>query len=45
MRSFHDNYPFLSNVRHRAMITLVSPLLTGIIHISPSCSAICRLKL
>jgi len=27
--------PLLSNVRHRAMITPVSPLLTGLIHISP----------
>jgi len=27
----------LSNVRHRAMITPVSPLLTRLIHIIPSC--------
>jgi len=29
--------PLLINVRHRAMITTVSPLLTGLIHTSPSC--------
>ena len=29
--------PLLSNIRHRAMITPVSPLLTRLIHISPSC--------
>jgi len=28
--------PLLSNVRHRAMITPVSPMLTRFIHISPS---------
>jgi len=28
--------PLLSNVRHRAMITPVSPLFTRLIHISPS---------
>ena len=33
----------LSNVRHRAMITPLSPLLTRLIHISPSCWAIYRL--
>jgi len=35
--------PLLSNVRHRAMITPVSLLLTRLIHISPSCRTICRL--
>ena len=29
--------PLLSNVRHRKTITPVSPLLTRLIHISPSC--------
>jgi len=29
--------PLLRNVRRRAMITPVSPLLTRLIHISPSC--------
>jgi len=29
--------PLLRNVRHRAMITPVSPLLTRLIRISPSC--------
>jgi len=28
--------PLLRNARHRAMITPVSPLRTGLIHISPS---------
>jgi len=28
--------PLLCNIRHRAMITPVSPLLTRLIHISPS---------
>jgi len=32
--------PLLSNIRHRAMITLVTPLLTRLIHINPSCWAI-----
>jgi len=32
----------LSNVRHRAVITPVSPLLTRLIYISPSCWTICR---
>jgi len=32
----------MSNVRQRAMITPVSPLLTGLIHISSSCSTINR---
>jgi len=35
--------PLLSNVRHRAMIAPLSPLLTKLIHISPSCWAIYRL--
>jgi len=35
--------PLLSNVPHGAMITPVSPLLTRLIHISPSCWAIYRL--
>jgi len=34
--------PLLSNVRHRPMITPVSPLLTRLIHISPSCWTIYR---
>ena len=34
--------PLLSNVRHRAMITPVSPLLTRLIHISPSYWTILR---
>ena len=34
--------PLLSNIRHRAMITPVSPLLTRLIHISPSCWTIYR---
>jgi len=32
----------LSNVRHRAMLTPVSPLRTRLIHISPSCWTIYR---
>jgi len=34
--------PRLSNVRHRAMLTPVSPLRTRLIHISPSCWKIYR---
>jgi len=34
--------PLLSNVRHRAMLTPVSPLRTRLIHISPSCWTIYR---
>jgi len=34
--------PLLSNERHRAMITPVSPLLTSLIHFSPSCWTIYR---
>jgi len=34
--------PLLSNVRHRAMITPVSALVTRLIHISPSCCTIYR---
>jgi len=34
--------PLLSNVRHRAMITPVGPLLTRLIYIIPSCWTICR---
>ena len=34
--------PLLSNIRHRTMITPVSPLLTRLIHISPSCWTIYR---
>jgi len=34
--------PFLRNVRHWAMIAPVSPLLTRLIHISPSCWTIYR---
>jgi len=30
-------FPLLSNARHRAIITPVSPLLTRLIYISPSC--------
>jgi len=35
--------PLLSNARHRVMITPVIPLLTRLIHISPSCWKIYRL--
>jgi len=41
MRSSHDNFSIVDNVRHRAMITPVSPLLTRLIYISPSCWTIC----
>jgi len=34
--------PLLSNVRHSAMITPVSPRLTRLIHINPSCWRIYR---
>jgi len=34
--------PLISNVCQRAMITPVSPLLTRLIHISPSCWTIYR---
>jgi len=37
--------PLLSNTRHRVMITLVNHPLTRLIHISPSCWTIYRLKL
>jgi len=35
-------FQLLSNVRHRAMITSVSPPLARLIHISPSCWTIYR---
>ena len=42
MRSSYDYSPLLRNVRHRAVITPVSPLLTRLIRISPSCWTINR---
>jgi len=46
MRSINVISPLLTNVRHRAMITPVSPLLTRLFHISLSYwKIIVRLKL